>query len=64
MILIISFLSIIFVSIWFVQVYKLEAAFNKQINYQGKLTTSANVAVTNGTYNMEFKLYDSGSTVL
>jgi len=41
-----------------------EAAFNKQINYQGKLTTSANIAVANGTYNMEFKLYDSGSTLL
>ena len=36
------------------------AVFNKQINYQGKLTTSAYVAVPNGTYNMEFKLYDSG----
>ena len=34
------------------------AAFNKQINYQGKLTTSAGIAVTNGTYNMEFVLYD------
>lgn len=35
-----------------------EATINKQINYQGKLTTSAGVAVTNGTYNMEFILYD------
>ncbi|MEI7688782.1 MAG: hypothetical protein WCI91_01200, partial [Candidatus Nomurabacteria bacterium] len=38
---------------------KAEALFNKQINYQGKLTTSAGVAVANGTYNMEFKLYDA-----
>ncbi len=37
------------------------AAINKQINYQGKLTTSAGVAVTNGTYNMEFKLYTVAS---
>ncbi len=37
------------------------AAINKQINYQGKLTTSAGVAVTNGTYNMEFKLYTVSS---
>jgi hypothetical protein len=36
----------------------LKAAINKQINYQGKLTTSAGVAVANGTYNMEFILYD------
>ncbi|NVN97200.1 hypothetical protein HXX01_03140, partial [Candidatus Nomurabacteria bacterium] len=43
---------------------KAEAVFNKQINYQGKLTTTANVAVANGTYNMEFKLYDSGSSLL
>jgi len=34
------------------------AAINKQINYQGKLTTSAGVAVADGTYNMEFILYD------
>ncbi len=33
------------------------AAFNQQINYQGKLTTPANVAVTNGTYHMRFNLY-------
>ena len=33
------------------------AAINKQINYQGKLTTSAGVAVADGTYNMEFVLY-------
>ncbi|MFZ3012059.1 MAG: hypothetical protein WA060_03665, partial [Minisyncoccia bacterium] len=37
--------------------FVLEAAINKQINYQGKLTTSAGVAVANGTYVMEFKLY-------
>jgi hypothetical protein len=38
-----------------------EAAINKQINYQGKLTTSAGVAVPDGTYNMEFKIY-TGAT--
>ncbi len=36
-----------------------QAAFNAQINYQGKLTNSSNVAVADGTYNMEFKLYDA-----
>ena len=34
-----------------------QAAFNKQINYQGKLTNTSNVAVTDGSYNMSFKLY-------
>ncbi len=34
------------------------AAFNPQINYQGKLTTSSSVAVTDGSYNLEFKLYN------
>src|SRR3989344_8604456 len=34
------------------------AAINKQVNYQGKLTNSAGVAVADGTYNMEFVLYD------
>jgi hypothetical protein len=32
----------------------LEAAPNYEINYQGKLTNAANVAVANGTYNMRF----------
>ncbi|MCM2339341.1 MAG: DUF5011 domain-containing protein [Burkholderiales bacterium] len=43
-----------------------EAAINKQINYQGKLTGSSGVAVSNGTYNMEFKLYtvSSGGTAI
>ena len=42
------------------------AAFNKQINYQGKLTDASNVAVPNGTYNMEFKLYtvSTGGTAI
>ena len=33
--------------------------FNKQINYQGKLTDSAGDAVTDGTYHMKFRLYDA-----
>jgi len=41
-----------------------EAAFNKEINYQGKLTTSNSIAVADGTYNMEFKLYTLGGTTL
>ncbi|MFO0718755.1 MAG: DUF5011 domain-containing protein [Candidatus Paceibacterota bacterium] len=34
-----------------------EAAINKQINYQGKLTNTSNVAVADGTYHMKFYLY-------
>ncbi|MEK7185184.1 MAG: tail fiber domain-containing protein [Patescibacteria group bacterium] len=34
-----------------------EAAFNPQINYQGKLLDSADDAVADGTYHMRFKLY-------
>ncbi len=36
-----------------------EAAFNKEINYQGKLTNSSNVAVADGTYHMKFWLLTS-----
>ncbi len=38
-----------------------KAAFNEQINYQGKITDSAGVAVANGGYNIEFKLYTAAS---
>ncbi len=38
-----------------------EAAPNMQINYQGKLTDSSNVAVPDGTYNMRFWLLTSSS---
>jgi len=38
-----------------------QSAFNPEINYQGKLTDSAGVAVTDGDYNMEFKLYTVSS---
>jgi hypothetical protein len=34
-----------------------EAAINKQINYQAKLTDTTNLAVADGTYNLEFALY-------
>ena len=38
--------------------------FNKQINYQGKLTDSSGIAVADGTYEMEFNftsLYTDGN---
>jgi hypothetical protein len=41
-----------------------QATFNKEINYQGKLTTPTNIAVTDGAYNIRFKLYDAGQNVL
>jgi len=39
-----------------------EATINEQINYQGKLTTSGGVAVTNGQYCMKFVIYDTACT--
>jgi hypothetical protein len=35
----------------------LAQTFNQQINYQGKLTTPASVAVADGSYSMVFRLY-------
>ncbi|MDO8573121.1 MAG: hypothetical protein Q7S11_05210, partial [bacterium] len=34
-----------------------EAAINKEIDYQGKLTNTSNIAVADGSYNIRFKLY-------
>ncbi len=44
-------------------VAKVEAAAPQTINYQGKLYASSSVAVPNGTYNIEFKLYASSTSV-
>ena len=39
------------------------AAINKQFNYQGKLTDASGVAVTDGVYDMVFKIYtEAGGT--
>jgi hypothetical protein len=35
------------------------SSFNKQINYEGKLTDSSGVAVTDGSYCMKFSIYDA-----
>jgi hypothetical protein len=40
------------------------AAINKQMNYQGKLTNTSDVAVPYGFYDMVFKIYDGSSTLL
>lgn len=37
------------------------AAINPEIDYQGKLANSSGVAVSNGNYNIEFKLYTVAS---
>ncbi|MFH1402540.1 MAG: tail fiber domain-containing protein [Patescibacteria group bacterium] len=50
------FLSLVLTPFNFVQ-----SAFSPEINYQGKLTDSANVAVADGDYNIEFKLYDAAT---
>jgi hypothetical protein len=55
---IISILTItIIVGNIFLYTTKTSAAFNAHINYQGKLTNSSNVAVADGLYDVEFKLY-------
>ncbi|MCX6713299.1 MAG: hypothetical protein NTY66_03785, partial [Candidatus Vogelbacteria bacterium] len=41
----------------------LAASFNKQINYQGKLSDELGITVVNGNYNLEFALYTSTSTL-
>jgi len=37
------------------------AAWNPEINYQGKLANASNVTVADGSYNMEFKLYTTAT---
>lgn len=41
------------------------AAINRQINFQGKIVLSSNSTnITNGTYNMQFKIYSGGDGVV
>lgn len=41
-----------------------EAVINRQINFQGKIVLSSNSTnITNGTYNMQFKIYSGGDGV-
>ncbi|MBI5139881.1 MAG: hypothetical protein HZA94_00290, partial [Candidatus Vogelbacteria bacterium] len=37
------------------------SSFSKIINYQGKLTNASGVTVSDGSYNMEFKLYTAST---
>lgn len=37
---------------------------NEQVNYQGRLLTNTGAVVPDGTYNMEFKVYEDGDGVL
>ena len=49
---------ICFISVFIVPINQISAeTFNKQINYQGKLTNSSGVAVSTADYNLEFKIY-------
>ena len=56
------FVAIIF-SLSFILTFlaPVQAVFNPEINYQGKLTNAENVAVADGDYNMEFKLYTTST---
>ena len=42
-------------------IFNASAAFNRQINYQGKLTDDSGIAVADGTYQIEFNLYTASS---
>ncbi len=37
------------------------SSFNKLINYQGKLTDSSSVSISDGSYNMTFRLYTTAT---
>ncbi len=50
-------LTIIGLGVFGVSIFTADAAFNQQINYQGKLTNSANVNVADGSYTFVFNLY-------
>src|SRR3989344_2907350 len=54
-------LAIIFASYSSIFTSTALAAPNYQINYQGKLTDTASVAVTDGTYQIVFNLYTAAS---
>lgn len=54
-------ISFLIFGVFFSQIYISQAAFNKQINYQARLTDSSFVAVPDGAYNMEFNLYTVSS---
>ncbi|TAK95243.1 hypothetical protein EPO05_04565, partial [Patescibacteria group bacterium] len=55
----IFFSLIITISLFLMLPQMTGAAINKQINYQGKLTDTANVAIPNGNYDMRFYIYDA-----
>src|SRR3989338_5753863 len=48
---------------WWLSLSSLLAAtgVNQQLNYQGKLTNSSGVQVTDGSWNFRFKLYNASS---
>jgi hypothetical protein len=56
----IPFLVVVFAFIFYINSAK--SAFNEQLNYQGKLTsTTNNQAIADGSYNIEFKLYTAST---
>ena len=58
--------ALIFLCSFFMQAGSVQAAINKEINYQGKLTGASNVAVADGIYEIVFTLNDqlTGGSVL
>ncbi|MEI6305155.1 MAG: hypothetical protein WCP09_04055, partial [Candidatus Taylorbacteria bacterium] len=54
-------LLLIFMALTLASLTIAHADFNREINYQGKLFTSAGTPVADGTYNVRFALYNSVS---
>ncbi|MDD4995147.1 MAG: hypothetical protein PHW53_01610 [Patescibacteria group bacterium] len=55
-------MAVLMLLVWFgafVTPEKAHAAINKYINYQGKLLDSSKIPVADGTYGIEFKIYDA-----
>ena len=44
-----------------IRAHAASSSFNKEINYQGKLANSAGVTVSDGDYNIRFKLYSAST---
>lgn len=56
-----TILLVLILSVFVFSTPNVFAAFNEQINYQGKLTNASNSAVANGSYNIRFNLYTSAT---
>ncbi len=59
-----SFIALIFVTFTDQRPVRAAAGINQQLNFQGRLLDSTGAVVADGSYNMEFKIYQDGDGVL